>query len=74
MVDFCIIEWGIDCNKRYELDINENSVERCDVLEDELWFDLCFEKSDELFGVELVLIEKCCLFNFSCYSGDFLIF
>lgn len=44
------------------------------MLEDELWFDLCFEKSNEFFGIELVLFEKCCLFNFSCYSGDFLIF
>nr|XP_034320280.1 uncharacterized protein LOC105342216 isoform X1 [Crassostrea gigas]XP_034320282.1 uncharacterized protein LOC105342216 isoform X1 [Crassostrea gigas]XP_034320283.1 uncharacterized protein LOC105342216 isoform X1 [Crassostrea gigas] len=72
--DFCTTEQGTDCNKRNELDIDENSAGRCDVSEDESWSDLCIEKSDQSFGTEPVFVEKRRLLNLSCYSGDFLTF
>nr|XP_034320285.1 uncharacterized protein LOC105342216 isoform X3 [Crassostrea gigas] len=72
--DFCTTVQGTDCNKRNESDIDENSAGRCDVSEDESWSDLCSETSDESFGTEQVLIEKCRLLNLSCCSGDLLTF
>nr|XP_034320591.1 uncharacterized protein LOC105346777 isoform X2 [Crassostrea gigas] len=72
--DFCTTVQGTDCNNRNESDIDKNSGGRCDVSEDELWSELCSEKSGQFFGTEPVFIEKRRLLNLSCYSGDLLTF
>lgn len=46
-----------------------------DVCLDEDDYELCFELDDDVgMGVELFIIEQCCLLNFCCCNGDILIF